>query len=359
MPALLNRISAVDQKSQYDASCKNVLASRSILALILKATAWEYRFMAIEDIKKCIEGHVSIGDTPVHPGEFISGMNSESSIYGEGTCYYDICFRSLLKDDQGISKIYFNIEAQNRNPPYPIEKRGMYYLGRMMSSQYETEFKGSHYEGIRKEYSIWICLNPEKRKRNTIIRYDMKPEFMEGNYELNKGDYDNISLVVINLGGRDEEGEGIIRMLKVLFSNRMSIDRKQRILEDEFKIKLSDEEKEDIEEMCNLSEGVEQRGIEIGLQRGKALGRSEGIDIGIQQGRSEGIDIGIQQGRSEGIDIGIQRGLVNTLTKLIRKIYRIEPGEWLERLTEEQLEKAEDIILDNMSYDEFINEVEK
>ena len=59
--------------------------------------------------------------------------------------------------------------------------------------------------------------------------------------------------------------------------------------------------------MCNLSEGVEQRGIEIGLQRG----RSEGIDIGIQQGRSEGIDIGIQKGLAQGLTQGLTLGEIN------------------------------------------------
>lgn len=329
MQALLKRMDSVTQKSKYDNSCKSVLASKSILACILKNTTWEYRFMDIEDIKTCIEGHVSIGNTPVHPGEgeFIRGMNSESNIYGEGVCFYDICFDALLYDKDETRRIYFNIEAQNKNPPYPIEKRGMYYLGRLQSSQYETEFKGSHYEKIKKGYSIWICLNPKKEKRNTIVRYDMKPEFMEGRYELRKQDYDNMSLVIINLGGREDEGEGIIRMLKVLFSSKMRIEKKQKILEEEYGIRLSEEGKEDIKEMCNFSEGVEQRGIEIGLQRGLTLGKNQ--------------------------------EKINILTKQMKKRYGQDLREWLEGLTKEQLERAEDMILDHLSYEEFKERVGK
>lgn len=372
MTAFLNRVKTINkkEKTKYDASCKTVLASRTILALILKSVTWEYMFMDIKDIKRCIDAKVCIGDIAVHPGEFIRGMNTESNIFNEGKCYYDICFEAILKDKYGTRKIYFDIEAQNVNPPYPIEKRGFYYLGRMISEQYGTDFKNSHYEGIKKGYSIWICLNPKKKKRNTIIRYNIKPELIEGSYETKMEDYDMMSLVLINLGGREDEGKGIIRMLKVLFSTKMGIEMKQEILEREYSIQLTDEEKEDIEKMCNLSEGIEQRGIEIGLQRGLLQGKTEGIAIGrkegIALGKYEGIAIGryegITIGKKEGIELGKSKGIIeeriNILFKMIKKIYKVDTKEWLEGLTEKQLEKAKDIILDELSYEEFINKVE-
>ncbi len=36
--------------------------------------------------------------------------------------------------------------------------------------------------------------------------------------------------------------------------------------------------------MCNLSDGIEQKGIEIGEKRGKKQGKAEGIKIGKKRG---------------------------------------------------------------------------
>jgi predicted transposase YdaD len=39
--------------------------------------------------------------------------------------------------------------------------------------------------------------------------------------------------------------------------------------------------------MCNLSKGVEERGIAKGLEQGRMEGRIEGISQGLEQGRME------------------------------------------------------------------------
>ena len=62
-----------------------------------------------------------------------------------------------------LIRLIINIEAQNDYyPGYPLIKRGLYYCSRMISAQYGTEFTGSHYEQIKKVYSIWICINPPR-----------------------------------------------------------------------------------------------------------------------------------------------------------------------------------------------------
>jgi len=95
---------------------------------------------------------------------------------------------------------------------------------------------------------------------------------------------------------------------------------------DEFKIELSQKEREDIEKMCNLSYAVEQKGIEIG--------------------------------KNEGIEIGRNEEKVKILTKLIKKVYKINLKDWLKGLNDQQLEKAEELILEKLSLEEFIREIE-
>ena len=259
---LLNRLLTLAHKAQYDAACKSLLSSKSILAHILKATVKECEDLDIDYIRNCcIEKDIHVGIVPVHPydNEFIQGLGQESNIYNEGICYFDIHFSAVFPENK---KIYFNLEAQNQNPSYPIEKRGAYYLGRMVSAQYGTEFSHSHYEMLKKAYSIWICFNPPKRKRNTIVRYEEKAEFLKGHYEISKDEYDMMCTVIINLGKEGEQGsEGILRLMEVLFSNTRKIEEKIEIIKNEFHIGLNQEEREMIEEMCNLSDMIEERGI--------------------------------------------------------------------------------------------------
>ena len=92
-----------------------------------------------------------------------------------------------------------------------IVKRNLYYCCRLVSSQYGTEFTNSHYEKIKKVYSIFICMNPPNYRKSTINQYS---------------------------------------------------------IQEEFGIKMTQELEREVSEMCNLSEGVEQKGIAKGIAKG-------------------------------------------------------------------------------------------
>ena len=68
-------------------------------------------------------------------------------------------------------------------------------------------------------------------------------------------------------------------MLNTLFSNELG--KKERLikLENEFDISIDNDLKEEVEEMCNLGQGI--------LERGEARGRQEGIREGRRKGRQE------------------------------------------------------------------------
>ena len=48
--------------------------------------------------------------------------------------------------------------------------------------------------------------------------------------------------------------------------------------------------------MCNLSYGIEERGIEKGIERGIEIGREEGIEEGIEKGKIELIESMLRKG---------------------------------------------------------------
>ena len=99
----------------------------------------------------------------------------------------------------------------------------------MISSQYGSEFTETHYEKIKKVYSIWICSNPPKKRENTITKYCVQEENLVGQVSERKDNYDLLTVVMICLGHtRDENYTGILKLLDVLLSSEREAGKKRR-----------------------------------------------------------------------------------------------------------------------------------
>ena len=68
----------------------------------------------------------------------------------------------------------------------------------------------------------------------------------------------------------------IIKMLSVLLSRNLAAKERMSILEDSFDIAMTEKVKQEVDKMCNLSQGV------------RADGRAEGEAIGIVKGEAMG-----------------------------------------------------------------------
>ena len=269
---LAKMISTAGEKAAYDNACKRLLANKIILAWIMKSCLEEYRDCGISEIaSKYIEGEAQISEAAVHPDEEaeslqITGLNTEDSTINEGTVTYDIRFRAIVPDTGERISLIINVEAQNDfYPGYPIVKRNLYYCCRLVSSQYGTEFTNSHYEKIKKVYSIFICMNPPNYRKNTINQYSIQEENLIGEFDENVEYYDLLTGIIICLGDVEDEMTGILKLLEVLLSSERSTKEKREILQEEFNIKMTQELEREVSEMCNLSEGVEQKGIAKGI----------------------------------------------------------------------------------------------
>ena len=278
---LSQSIDIVDQKAQYDEACKKVLAEKIILAWIMKHTMKEYvDYDVVEIVERFIVGEPKVAETKVMPDETnapkITGTGVEDTTVTEGSITYDIQFRAIMPSSDKVVQMIINVEAQNDfYPGYPIIKRGIYYCARMISAQYGTVFTNSHYEKIQKVYSVWICMNPPKERKNTITGYSLTEKHHVGKVKEKEEYYDLMHAVMICLGGSEEEEENeLLRMLDVLLSSEMHADEKKEILENEFQIPMTERMETEVEFMCNLSDGVEQRGIQKGIK----LGIEQGIE---------------------------------------------------------------------------------
>ena len=281
---LAKNIHAASENAQYDAACKRVLSDKYVLAWIMKSCLNEYQQCTIEEIaEKYIEGQPSVDSIPVNPDEtnpVIHGLNNEDKTITEGTVVYDIRFSAYAPGTGELIRLIINVEAhQSFSVGYPLLKRAVYYCSRMISSQYGSEFTETHYEKIRKVYSIWICPNPPKKRENTITRYCVQEENLVGQVLEQKENYDLLTVVMICLGlghAGDDNYRGILKLLGVLLSSEKEAEEKKKILQEDFDIAMTKTLESEVSAMCNLSKGVEERGIAIGLERGMERGLETG-----------------------------------------------------------------------------------
>lgn len=303
---LANALEISQDKIKYDAQIKQVLADKYVLAKILSHTTEEFKGMPVEEIVPCIDGKPQVGEVPVYPGwipEKITGTSTEDSVPNEGVINYDIRFNVITPSEEHI-KIIVNIEAQKRyDPGYDLVSRGVFYAARMISAQLDREFTVDNYDGLKKVYSVWICMDTPKYAQNTITKYSIKQEKLFGDFQ---GDarYDLISVVMVCLakeknGTIIKSNEQLIDMLSILLADNLSAAEKEKVLEEEYELPMTKTIKEDIRQMCNLSDLVEERALERGMKKGI----EEGVKQGIEKGKLEGrIDMLVQL---------VQRGLLS------------------------------------------------
>ncbi len=273
---IANAVNVAGDKAQYDTRVKRLLAQKSILAHILVKTVDEFKGMKPEDVVKYIEGEPSISVVPVEPGlanmektdatgQRIVGLNTENAKINEGLVRFDIIFYvrmpSIVGRKNGLSQIIVNIEAQKDEPTeYKILNRAIFYVSRLISSQKERDFVNTNYDDIKQVFSIWICMNMDDNSLSHI--HLTKDEMLKPcNW---KGNLDLLNIVLIGITNEipehDEKYE-MHRLIGALLSSELKEQEKLDIIEHEYNIPISQEFREDVSIMCNLSQGIEDKAI--------------------------------------------------------------------------------------------------
>ena len=279
---IANAVNAAGDKAQYDTRVKRLLAQKSILAHILVKTVDEFKGMKPEDVVKYIEGEPSISVVPVElglanmektdaTGQRIVGLNTENAEINEGLVRFDIIFYvrmpSIVGRKNGLSQIIVNIEAQKDEPTeYKILNRAIFYVSRLISSQKERDFVNTNYDDIKQVFSIWICMNMDDNSLSHI--HLTKDEMLKPcNW---KGNLDLLNIVLIGITNEipehDEKYE-MHRLIGTLLSGELKEQEKLDIIEHEYNIPISQEFREDVRIMCNLSTGIEERATERATEK--------------------------------------------------------------------------------------------
>lgn len=263
-----NAVSAADEDAQYDEKAKRLLGNKIILAHILVKTVDEFQGMNPEDVVSYIEGEPFISVVPVEPGltniekekngQRIVGLNTENAEINEGLIRFDIIFYVRMKD--GISQVIVNLEAQKDEPTsYHILNRAVFYVSRLVSSQKERDFVKTNYNDIKRVFSIWVCMNMDE---NSMAYVHLAKDDLLGSYQW-KGGLDLLNIVLIGIANELPEHDDkyeLHRLLSTLLSMELSVDEKLGIMESEYSIAVDDRIREDVSAMCNLSQGIREKG---------------------------------------------------------------------------------------------------
>lgn len=263
-----------------DAQSKIILHSKDVLAVILQGTIREYQGYSRQEIIDFIESDTIREDTEVSTGRtnsIIQGDNVEFTQLNEKTTLFDIIFKSknpLLSDEKVLISLHINIEPQKDYAlPYPLEKRGIYYLARELSSQLSLITDNTDYGKLEKCYSIWICRdNIPKDERYSISVYEFGTTQNTGGSMTPKENYDLMTLVVIKLGNKVYNGEKKDTDYDLLrFLNAIMYPHKDDFMEtiSEY-IDFSENEELWKEEshMFGLGQSIFEEGIETGIEQG-------------------------------------------------------------------------------------------
>ena len=262
-------IDVTSEAARYDASVKQVLADKQVLSRILKYSLEEFEDMELGDIMRSMDEPV-VSRLRMEPGQTnlnrIEKQSEEDSVPGEGKIFYDIRFSVYLGEE--MIKFLINVEAQKSTNPhklhYHLDNRIIYYLARMISAQKEVEFTQSNYDDIKAVRSIWICMDANDDE-DSINRICFTQENVYGK-KMELPNIDKVQGVVIRLRKRENAVTSrnyLIAMLEELL-RKEELQNKKKKLEEKYGFVMSVKTEGRLNEMCNLSEVILEKGLEKG-----------------------------------------------------------------------------------------------
>ncbi len=283
---IVKAVEDADYKVRYDTEVKKILSDPQILAWILKYTVREFAEYTIAEIILCIEGEAEVATHAVHPGYYVAPIEGDATESAETVARrvtYDIRFKVRVPE-QGLSAMIINVEAQNKfYENYDLVTRGVFYCARMLSGQVHNEESAEEYNHLQKVYSIWLCMNVPLNSEYTITSYQMQRKEVYGYMASTANQrYDLMEMVMVCLGRFEnkEKGTKLHQLLSTVLSNDLAPQKKIEVMKNEYDIVTTVALEGGLAKMCNLSDYIEEKGIQHGVQ----IGIEKGIEKGIEQG---------------------------------------------------------------------------
>ena len=194
-------------RPSYDKAAKKFLSKRRLLARILHHLVPEFQHVSRREIEETyIVGDPLVGEVPVEPGQTNHAFPSE--IRGAATEQSD--------DQEGT--ITFDV---------------FFYAKPPKGHDSSINFYGT-------------------TERHILVDYCETPE----NYQL-------MNAIVVYIGDH-HSSDNLLNLLRLIFKQDLSAEEKKKLLKQDYDLTLTEEMGEELDSMCNLSEGIFERGKENG-----------------------------------------------------------------------------------------------
>ena len=215
---------------------------------------------------------MSINTVPLDDIPYIKGRNTESKSPTEGFVTFDIIFDAILPTDDEIVKFVINVEPQKttKNLDYKLMKRAVYYAARLISSQKEKEFHGDDFNSLKKIYSIWVCMDVQNYRADSIQEYRLTEKVLHGKFQDEVKNYDLMTIIILNLG-KNPTTHKLLDLLHLIFMDLKSSEEKEKILREEYDLEILEDMKEELKEMGGLMEPL----LEIAAEQAAAKAAAE------------------------------------------------------------------------------------
>ena len=279
---VLNSLQMSADLEGMDVVSKDILKNKEVLAVILKGVVSEYEKYTLQEIMEFIEADSITSEDDVTTGRTntrIQGENNEFVQLNEKTSNFDIRFLSknpALSGDVQVN-LHVDVEPQrDYKPGYPIEKRGLYYLARSLTSQLSLITEKTDYNFLEKCYSIWICRdNVPPGERYSISYYQMENSKNSGECCPQRENYDLLTLIIIRLGTAEcPQEEGVLEFLNAIFypHKKDFLDTVQKYIDFSHNKELMEE----VAHMGGLGMSILKEGMEEGMEKGMEEGMEKG-----------------------------------------------------------------------------------
>lgn len=276
---VLSALEITSAAAGLDAASKQLLRHKEILAIIAQGTIEEYQAYSLREIMDFIEAD-SIKSPEVsrsRTNTVIRGEPSEFKELHEKASYFDMVFRARNPklSKRVLVNLHIDYEAQmDYRPGYPIEKRGMYYLARGLSSQLNLLTETTDYGQLEKCYSVWICRDRVPvDEQFSMSHCRMHNHKNIGRSHMRKEDYDLMQLVIVRLGSSEypEDKKDLFQFLTALFYPHKQNFKEiiGQYIDFETHLKL----KEEVTKMTGLGMSV----LREGWMKGEAAGKAESV----------------------------------------------------------------------------------
>ena len=332
-------IAATAGEKKYDQALKALLKNPRILAPILKMTVRELEDMTVEDIRA---GIVEVSDSKAidsTSAAAAANLNVEQGSLSDKIIVFDVYLKlrnPRLSTDGITAYLFIDIEPQNSayesRLGYPIAKRAVYNVARMLSGQLGVLTAETDYSRLSKCYSIWICNDVPKDQRNTMARFHITKEDLAGESGDREKDYDLMEVVLVRRGDGGST-EGIFDYLAGLFSS--DVDRMDRYSH----IKNDGKTVEEVKNLGGFGRALAEKNRAIGFSEGEKNGLKKGEEIGLKKGEEIGLkrgeEIGLKKGEEIGIDKGISKAHQDIFDRIIKNLMTNDQSITIDQATEQ------------------------